>query len=120
MKRRIMATSDDLTFLTKVNHCTKRMVHKALSYDSNSDLAKRIRLCAIKHGCHQVVELLEIETVHDADNYMRQYMPNGALLEFSKERGTCDVIFKGNTVKHYDEVKLAQIASIQAYAGALR
>jgi hypothetical protein len=120
MKRRIMATSDDMKFLMKAFACSERMVHKALSYDSNSDFAKRIRQGALKHGCNQVVELLEMETMHDADGYMRQYMPNGALLEFSKERGTCDVILKGNNVKHYDDVMLVEIAGIQAYAGALR
>jgi Fe-S cluster assembly iron-binding protein IscA len=95
-------------------------VRKALSYDSNSELAKRIRISAIKHGCHQMLEVLEMETFHDSDNYMRQYLPNGAMLEFSKEHGTCDVIFKGDNVKHYEDVMLSEISGIQAYAEALR
>jgi hypothetical protein len=120
MKRRITATTNDLSFLMKAFDCTERMVRKALSYDSDSDLAKRIRIGAIKHGCHQMVELLEMETMHDSDNYMRQYMPNGAMLEFSKEQGTCDVIFKGDKVKHYEDVMLSEISGIQAFAEALR
>jgi hypothetical protein len=100
--------------------CTERMVHKALAYDSDSDLAKRIRIAALKHGCHQMVELLEIETFHDADHYMRQYLPNGAMLELSKITGTCDVIFRGKTVRHYNKVMVSEINNIQAYAGALR
>jgi hypothetical protein len=47
-------------------------------------------------------------------------MPNGAMLEFSKEQGTCDVIFKGDKVKHYEDVMLSEISGIQAFAEALR
>jgi hypothetical protein len=120
MKKRITSTTAERMKLMKVFGCTDRMVHKALAYDSDSDLAKRIRRAALKQGCQQIVELLEIETFHDADHYMRQYLPNGAMLEMSKERGTCDVIFKGNTVRHYDKVMVSEINNIQAYAGALR
>lgn len=62
----------------------------------------------------------EIETLFDADNYMRQYFPNGALIELDKKAGTGDVLFKGERAGHYENVSLRDIEEIQAFANALK
>ena len=51
---------------------------------------------------------------------MRQYLPNGAMLEFSKNDSSGDVFFKGLKVKHFDVVMLNDIESIQNWAMTLR
>ena len=39
-----------------------------------------------------MVETPEIETMHDADGYMRQYFPNGAMLEIDKTSGFAAIV----------------------------
>jgi len=51
---------------------------------------------------------------------MRQYCPNGALIELDRNDGSGQVIFKGETVKTYEHVMVADINQIQAFASALR
>ena len=51
---------------------------------------------------------------------MRQYYPNGALIELDRNDGSGQVIFKGETVKTYEHVMVADINQIQAFASALR
>ena len=67
-----------------------------------------------------MVVIPEIETFHDYDNVMRQYCPNGALIELDRNDGSGQVIFKGETVKTYEHVMVADINQIQAFASALR
>ncbi|MEI3469512.1 MAG: hypothetical protein V8Q76_12850 [Bacteroides intestinalis] len=42
------------------------------------------------------------------------------MLEFNKGDGTGDVIFKGKSVKHYPQVMISEIGSIQSWASSLR
>ena len=67
-----------------------------------------------------LVVIPEIETFHDYYNVMRQYCPNGALIELDRNDGSGQVIFKGETVKTYEHVMVADINQIQAFASALR
>ena len=67
-----------------------------------------------------MVVIPEIETFHDYDNVMRQYCPNGALIELDRNDGSGQVIFKGETVKTYEHVMVADINQIRAFASALR
>lgn len=57
-----------------------------------------------------------IETMHDADGYMRQYFPNGVMLECNKKTGRVDIIKDGKSVKNYKNVMLNQFPAIQAEA----
>lgn len=57
-----------------------------------------------------------IETMHDADGYMRQYFPNGVMLECNKNTGRVDIIKDGKSVKNYKNVMLNQFPAIQAEA----
>lgn len=60
-----------------------------------------------------------IETMHDADGYMRQYFPNGVMLECDKNTGRVDIIKDGKSVKNYKNVMLDQFPAIQAEAQAM-
>lgn len=123
MKRYIHIRKQDRLKIAKAFRVTERTVFNAIIYDSergNSDLARKIRKAAIECGGIPMVEAPEVETLHDNDNYIRQYMPNGVLLEMDKTAGTCDVWLRGEKVRRYENVAVNQINDIQCWAGALR
>lgn len=120
MKKYIHITKENREGLAKVFDVTDRMVWAAITFEKNSDLAKRIRKAAIERGGIMMNELPEMETFHDHDGYIRQVLPNGALLELNKITGTGDVIFKGESVKHYPLVILSEIPNMQEWAMTLR
>jgi len=76
MKKYIHVTKEDRAFLVKVFGVTPKMVQCALHYDvrrGGSELAKKIRKCALERGGTVMAVSPEVETLHDADGYMRQY-----------------------------------------------
>ena len=122
-KRYIHIMKEDREFIMKSLGVTGRTVLNAIRFDEkrgNSDTAKRIRKLAMSRGGIVMVVNPEIETLFDADNYMRQYFPNGALIELDKKAGTGDVLFKGERAGHYEDVSLRDIEEIQAFASALK
>ncbi len=56
----------------------------------------------------------EVETIHDANGYMRQYFPNGAMIECNKANGNVDVFYKGQKMKSYEDVKIKELEEIQS------
>lgn len=122
-KRYIHIMKEDREFIMKSLGVTERTVLNAIRFDEkrgNSDTAKRIRKLAMSRGGIVMVVNPEIETLFDADNYMRQYFPNGALIELDNKAGTGDVLFKGERAGHYENVSLRDIEEIQAFANALK
>lgn len=123
MKKYIHVTKEVREKLMENFGVTNVMVWYALTFHpnrGNSDLAKRIRCCAIQNGGIVLNELPAVETFHDHDGYMRQYLPNGVLLEVNKSNGDVDVIFKGESVKHYENVFVRDLKGIQNWAATLR
>lgn len=124
MKRYIHVTKEVRQELAKVFNVGDRVVWNALNFDKergDTDRAKRIRLFAIQKGGIVMVVTPEVETLHDSDDYMRQYFPNGVELEFSKKDDAgCDVLYKGVVVRHYDNVMVRDIPAIQKYASELK
>ena len=122
-KRYIHIMKEDREFIMKSLGVAERTVLNAIRFDEkrgNSDTAKRIRKLAMSRGGIVMVVNPEIETLFDADNYMRQYFPNGALIELDKKAATGDVLFKGERAGHYENVSLRDIEEIQAFASALK
>lgn len=123
MKQYIHVTKEIRQKLMKIFGCSERMVFFALQFDERrgySDLAKKIRMAAYENYGILMNVVPAVETLFDHDGYMRQYLPNGAMLEFSKNDGSGDVFFKGMKVKHYDLVMLNDIESIQNWAMTLK
>ena len=101
---------------------TERTVINALYFDQRrgySDRAKRIRSYAIQNGGVTMVVSKEVETLYDADGYIRQYFPNEAMLEINKNDGTGDIYHRGKKVVHYDTVIVRDIDQMQNAAMAL-
>lgn len=125
MKRYIHIHKADREFILNLFKVTGRTVDNALRFDAergNTDLARKIRKVAMEHGGIVMVVSPEAETLFDADGYMRQYLPNGVLLEFEKEAGNggCNVYLKGDMVRRYDNVQVRDIPAIQNWAATLR
>lgn len=119
-KKYIHITREDRKFIMKALGVTERMVFKGIRFESDSDLAKKVRKLAMDRGGIVMIVIPEVETLHDHDNVTRQYFPNGALVELDRNDGTGYVIFNGKTVKTYKNVAVKEINGIHEYAAALR
>ena len=123
MKKYIHIKREDREFIAKAFGITERSVFNAIRFDDRrgeTELARKVRKLAMERGGIVMVEIPEIETLHDADGYMRQYLPNDVLLEFSREDAGCDVFHKGMKVRHYENVLVRDIPEIQNWASTLR
>ena len=125
MKKYIHVTKEVRQELAEVFKVGDRAVWNALSFDKErgeTDRAKRIRMFALQKGGIVMVVSPEMETLHDSDDYMRQYLPNDVMLEFSKKKedAGCYVYHKGVKVRHYDKVMVSDIPEIQKWAATLR
>ena len=123
MKKYIHITKEDREFIAKAFKVSDRSVLNAIRFDEkrgDSDTAKRIRKLAFERGGILMTVAPYMETLHDHDKVMRQYFPNGALVELDRNDGRGYVIFKGETVKTYENVMLSEIGGIQEFAAALR
>lgn len=123
MRKYIHITREDRDFIMKALGVTERSVFNAVMYDEcrgNSALARKIRKLAMDRGGIAMVKVPEAECLFDADGYIRQYLPNDTLLEFSREDGGCDVFHKGCKVRRYENVMINDIPNIQNWASALR
>ncbi len=123
MKKYIHIAKEDRDFIAKAFGVSERSVLNAIRFDDKrggSDLARRVRRLAMQRGGVMMTVAPEMETFHDRDGVMRQYFPNGALLELSKEDSRGSVIFDGSTVREYENVLVSEIAGIQQYAASLR
>lgn len=109
----IAATPEVKDSLIRLFRVTERMVTGALSYERNTELARRIRAIALQLGATEL-EVSSPFTLHDSDGFMRQHFANGALLELSKSTGEGRAWFHGQLRQRWDNVKVAEIAAIQA------
>lgn len=122
-KRYIHIKKEDREFIMKALGVTERTVFNATRFDEkrgNTDIAKRIRKLAMERGGIVMNVIPEIETMHDADNYMRQYFPNGALLEICKVDGNADIYYKGERVWHSESIMCSEINGLQNRAMSLK
>lgn len=123
--RYIGVSNDARNKLMKVFGCTEKMVRLALTYRSDSDLARRIRHTALKnYGGMNMAQLPECETIHvvaEGDRrLMRQAFDNGAMLEADKGTGEV-VVFnrKGEQMGRWENVDIPTLGEIQVFAAGL-
>ena len=119
MEKYIAVTKENREFLIKAFRTTKMAVWRALTFaerGGDSPRARKIRNLAQQRGGILMIASPSIETIHDSDNFMRQYFPSGVMMECDKSTGRVDIIKDGSSVKHYNNVKVTQIRAIQAEA----
>lgn len=117
MKKYIDVTKEVRQDIMAAFKVTGKMVYYALNFDAKrgeSEKAKRIRVYAKQKGGVVMVVTPEVETIHDANGYMRQYFPNGAMIECNKANGNVDVFYKGQKMKSYEDVKIKELEEIQS------
>lgn len=113
MKKMITATKENRRFLAKKFNVTERMVYKALSGGSDSELARKIRHTALQRGAQEVEMYDEFETWYDYDGYIRQYFQNGAMLEIKKGTDEGIVFLKGRTLQRISGINFKNIGEVQ-------
>lgn len=123
MKKYIHVTKENREGLARIFGVSDRMVWNAITFDAargGTDLARRIRKAALERGGIVMVEVPEVETLYDADGFIRQYMPNGAQLEIDKETGNGVVLHRGQRVKEFENLPVREIEKVQEWAMGLR
>lgn len=120
IERRICVTRETRAALIRAFNVTSRMVFNALTFASNSMLAERIRRRAIELDGYVRVSIPEMDTLHDNDGYMRQYFPNGAMLELEKSTGNAWIYDRdGNVVQNRRLNHIPEIVGFQNIAKGL-
>ena len=103
----------------KTFRTTSVSVWRALSLRDDSPKSRRIRHAAIQHRGVLLVLAPAVETIHDADNYMRQYFPGDVMVEINKSTSHVDLLKRGEVVKSWDNVYVSDLNGIQREAAAL-
>ncbi len=119
MEKYIAVTKETRDFLRKLFRTSDMTVWRALNYDGragNTLTARKIRKAALEKGGILMASCPMIETMHDADGYMRQYFPNKVMLECNKTTGRVEIIKDGRAVEGYDNVSIGELFKIQARA----
>jgi hypothetical protein len=115
-KRQIEVSKQVREMLVKEFNTTSVSVWRALSFRDNSPKSKRIRCAAYKNRGILLLLTPAMETIHDADNFMRQYFPNDVLIEANKNTGHIELQKCGEVVKCWDDVPFRKIGDIQQEA----
>ena len=123
--RTIKVSKENKARLAKLFGCTERMVYKALCFESQTLLARKIQHVARQEmggWVEAAVPEDEIfyDTMDSGERFMRQYFNNGAVLEISMTTGEGVVRFKGSPRYRYEEVLVSDIPTIQNYARNLK
>ncbi len=105
--------------LVKTFRTTSESVWRALSFRDDSPKSRRIRYAALQNRGVLLVLAPAVETIHDANNYMRQYFPGDVMVEINKTNSHVDLLKRGEVVKSWDNVYVSDLNGIQREAAAL-
>ena len=119
MEKRIALNKEGQDTICRAFDVTDRMVRKALAYEKDTDLARRIRKFALQKGGQVMYTLSEMETMHDAYGMIRQYLPGGVIIELGKTDGSGRIVRQGKTLWEGKNVKVEDIEKIQQMAARL-
>lgn len=115
-RKQIEVSKQTREMLVKLFKTTSVSVWRALSFRDNSPKSQRIRRAAEQNGGILLMLTPAMETIHDADNFMRQYFPAGVMIEADKNTGRVELLKNGRRVKSWDSVKLSEFPTIQQEA----
>ena len=119
MKKYIHIKKEDRDFIAAAFGITPRMLYSAIHYESDSELAQKVRRLALTRGGIVMVEAPEWEVIYDADGNMRCYRGD-VLLEFPKAEPVCDVYRRGALIRRFNNVMISDIQGIQDWAASLQ
>lgn len=113
VRREIRLSAEDRKFIAKAFGVTLMMVSQACNYMRNSDLAKKIRILAIKRGGEEVLVAPLCETIHLSDGTMVQYFDNKCTLRCNMRTGYTEVLKDDELVEQYHRMTLPQLYELQ-------
>lgn len=119
VEKRIDVNKQVREMLVKTFKTTSVSVWRALSFRDNSPKSQRIRHAAYQNRGVLLVIAPAIETIHDANDYMRQYFPGDVMIEVNKKSNHVDLLKRGEVVKSWDNVYLSDLDGIQQEAAQL-
>lgn len=124
MEKFITATQETREQITKAfRGISRQTLWRALHFEDinkGTDTERKIREMALNRGGVVMVVSPEMETVHDAEGFMRQYFPNGAMLEADKKTGLVKVYDRdGNVTLTVEHVRISKLIEIQRHAKSL-
>lgn len=118
-RRQIEVSKQTREMLVKTFKTTSVSVWRALSFRDNSPQSQRIRRAAEQNHGKLLLLTPAMETIHDADNFTRQYFPGEVLIECNKNNGHVDLLKNGEVVKSWENVLLKDLGDIQKEAAQL-
>ena len=123
--RTIKVSNENKAKLAKMFNCTDRMVYKALCFECQTLLARKIQYVARKDmggWVEAAVPEDEIfyDTMDSGERFMRQYFNNGAVLEVSMDNGQGRVMYKGKTLVTVENVMVSDMPAMQETARSLK
>lgn len=116
MKKKIVVSEALRKEISEKFNVGRVTVWRALNYVSGIDKSQAIRRYALSHGGEEICEVACLETVHDANGHMYQYLPNGVTIDFDKKAGTASVVKDGAEYARYNNVTVSAIENIQNFA----
>lgn len=119
IRKQIEVDKQTREMLVKTFKTTSVSVWRALSFRDNSEKSRRIRQAAYKNSGVLLLLAPAIETIHDSNNYMRQYFPGDVMIEVNKNDSHVDLLKRGEVVKSWDNVYVSDLDGIQREAAKL-
>ncbi|MCM1310860.1 MAG: hypothetical protein NC301_07545 [Bacteroides sp.] len=118
-RKQIEVSKQTREMLVKLFKTTKVSVWRALAFRDNSPKSQRIRKAAEQNGGLLLLLTPAMETMHDADGFIRQYFPNDVLIEADKNTGRVELLKRGQVVKAWEHVAITKFSEIHKEALAL-
>ena len=115
-RRQIEVSKQTREMLVKTFQTRAVSVWRALSFRDDSPKSQRIRKVAYQNRGVLLMLTPAMETIHDADNFMRQYFPGDVLIEANKNNGHVELLKNGEVVKSWDNILFRPIEEIQQEA----
>lgn len=113
MKKQILTDRTEKAYLQKLFECTNVMVWKALTFNSDSDLARRIRVAALKRGGKlSGADTPEMETFHDTETMTQTFGPRVKIIAY-KTRPLVEVLVDGEVKMRKQGLGIPELMELQ-------
>ena len=116
MKKHIYIDKATKAKLREIFKVSEVMIWKALTFDSSSDLARKIRYTAVtQYGGIMVGDTgaSDCDTIHESDELMTQHFTDRVKIVLYKKSGRTCVLIDGVVKKTEDNLSVAEFMQLQ-------
>ncbi len=115
MKKQILTDREEKSYLRKLFGCTNVMIWKALTFESDSDLARKIRKAAmIRGGQLSGATIPECETTHQtSEKTMTQTFGNRVKIVVNMNDGSVIVFVDGKEERRAHHLSIPDFMNLQ-------